>query len=392
MNAAEAELTLYLAATAAVREAAQPRVAHLLGSVDTDAYTRVLAKRGLLALLGARAVELAPDAADEVVRSRVAEAIRETRLRALAFEATLRRVVQALEDNRIPVLPLKGTVLADRLHGDPGLRPTGDVDVLVEPSRFSAAVDTLRRLGYPPPDDPLWTDGLPEFHYTFVENGPAAIPVDLHWRIHWAEHGFSDELLGASSTAPDGLRRAEPAHELALLLVIFARDSLYGPRLVTDIAAWWDQFGEELPPGALDGIVARHPSLKRAVVAGLMCAERFVGVPAGRLLSNPVGDRSTRRAVAVADPFLADERENRFGPLMLIDALLSTGREKLGFLRRYYVQPVPYVRATYGLRRAPTVVVAGRSGLHFVGTVVKKTPRMIVAASRPPRRPTLPDR
>jgi hypothetical protein len=93
MNAAEAELTLYLAATAGVRGAARPRVAHLLGSVDTDAYTRALAKRGLLGLLGTRAIELAPDAADEVVRSRVTEAIRETSLRALAFEATLRRVV-----------------------------------------------------------------------------------------------------------------------------------------------------------------------------------------------------------------------------------------------------------------------------------------------------------
>jgi hypothetical protein len=390
MNAAEAELTLYLAATAAVRADAHARVAQLLGAVDTDVYTRALAKRGLLALLGARAIELAPDSADEVIRSRVAEALGATRLRALAFEATLRRVVRALEDNSIPALPLKGTVLADRLYGDPGLRPTGDVDVLVEPARFAAAVDTLRGLGYPQPEDPPWTDGLPEFHYTFVDSGPVAVPVDLHWRIHWAEHGFSEEVLRASAEASDGLRRAEPAHELALLLAIFARDSLYGPRLVTDIAASWDQLGDQLAPGALDAIVARHPSLKRAIVAGLICAERFVGVPAARLLSHPAGDRSTRRAVASADPFLADQRDNRFGPLMLIDALLSTGREKLGFLQRYYLQPLPYVRATYGLRHAPTVVVAGRSALHFVGTVVKKTPRMIGAATRPPRRPLLP--
>jgi hypothetical protein len=96
-------------------------------------------------------------------------------------------------------------------------------------------------------------------------------------------------------------------------LVIFARDSLYGPRLVTDIAAWWDRFGDRVAPGALDGIVARHPSLTRAVVAGLLCAERFVGVPAGRLLADPAGDRSTRRAVATADPFLVDAKETGSG-------------------------------------------------------------------------------
>jgi hypothetical protein len=74
---------------------------------------------------------------------------------------------------------------------------------------------------------------------------------------------------------------------------------------------------------------------------------------------------------------------------MLIDALLSMGREKLGFLQRYYLQPLPCVRSTYGLREASTAVVIGRSALHFIGHLIKKSPRMIRAASRSPRRPML---
>jgi hypothetical protein len=391
VNAVEAELTMRLASTARVREAARARLVDLLHQVDSRTYTALLHERGLLALLGSRAIELAPAAADDVLRSRLEAARREARLRALMLDATLRRVVEALEEGGIPTLPVKGTVLADRVHGDTGLRPTTDVDVLVPRAHIRSAVETLRALGYPAPEDPAWTAGLPEMHYTLTGEGAAAPRVELHWRVHWSERSFSDELLRSATAGPDGLRRADPVHEFALLLLIYARDGLYGPRLVTDITAWWDQLGDRLLPGALDGIVARNPALRRSIVAALECLQRFVGVSASRTLSDAAADRSTRRAVALADPFIADENADVFATVMLIDALLSMGREKLGFLRRYYWQPLPYVRSTYGLPEAPTAVVAGRNALHAVGTLVKKSPRMIRAAARSPQRPTLID-
>ena len=377
MNVVEAELTMRLASTAPVREQSRPRLVNLLRRVDSRAYTARLDERGLLALLGSRAIELAPEAADDVLRSRVEAARREARLRALMLDTTLRRVVDALEGHGIPTLPLKGTTLADRLHGDPGLRPTTDVDVLVPRARIGAAVETLRDLGYATPKDPIWTAGLPEMHYTFMGGDAGSPRVELHWRVHWAERGFSDELLSTAAKAPDGLRRAEPAH------------GLYGSRLLADIAAWWDQLGHHLAPGALDGIVARYPSLRRSVVAGIACLERFLAVPAGGVLTDAALDRSARRAVALADPLVADEHADVVATVMLIDVLLSTGWDKLGFVRRYYWQPLPFVRAAYGLAEAPTVVVACRGALHAVSDLVKKSPRMLRTASRPPERPTL---
>ena len=378
-----------LASTAPVREQSRPRLVNLLRRVDSRAYTARLDERGLLALLGSRAIELAPEAADDVLRSRVEAARREARLRALMLDTTLRRVVDALEGHGIPTLPLKGTTLADRVHGDPGLRPTTDVDVLVPRARIGAAVETLRDLGYATPKDPIWTAGLPEMHYTFMGGDAGSPRVELHWRVHWAERGFSNELLTTAAKAPDGLRRAEPAHELALLLLIYARDGLYGSRLLADIAAWWDQLGHHLAPGALDGIVARYPSLRRSVVAGIACLERFLAVPARGVLTDAALDRSARRAVALADPLVADEHADVVATVMLIDVLLSTGWDKLGFVRRYYWQPLPFVRAAYGLAEAPTVVVACRGALHAVSDLVKKSPRMLRTASRLPERPTL---
>jgi hypothetical protein len=389
VNAVEAELTMRLASTAPVREASRPRLVHLLSRVDSGGFTAQLDERGLLTLLGSRAIELVPDAVDDVLRSRVEAARREARLRALMLDATLRRVVEALEGEGIPTLPLKGTTLADRVHGDPGLRPTTDVDVLVPQARIPGAVETLRGLGYAAPKDPIWTEGLPEMHYTFICGDAGSPRVELHWRVHWAERGFSGELLSTASQAPDGLRRAEPAHELALLLLIYARDGLYGPRLLADIAAWWDQLGDHLAPGALDGIAARCPSLRRSLVAGIACLERFAGVPAGGVLTDAALDRSSRRAVALADPLFADKDADAVATVMLIDFLLSTGWDKLGFLRRYLWQPLPFVRATYDLAEAPTTVVACRGAVHAVSDVVKKTPRMVRTARRPPERPIL---
>lgn len=382
MSPAEAELTVRLASTARARSAARARVGDLLRQVDSSAYTARLAERGLLALLGSRAIELAPEAADGLLRSRVEALLMEGRLRALALEMTLKRVAQALEDRGIPVLPLKGTTFADRVYGDTGLRPTTDVDVLVPRERVGAALGALAAIGYPAPEDPVWTDGLPEMHYTLRGDDAGRARVELHWRVHWADRGFSEELLRAAPMAGDGFRRAEPAHELALLVLILARDGLHGPRLAADVAAWWDRMGEGLAPGALDGIAARHPSLRRSLVAGLAYAERSLGVPARGLISGGAPDRSARLALALADPLLLDERADAFAKIMLVDALLSTGRDKAGFLRRYVLQPLPYVRATRGMEDAPAAAVAGRAALHAAGTVVKRVPRMIRALAR----------
>jgi hypothetical protein len=389
VNPVEAELTMRLASTARVRHASQPRVVQLLRRVDSRAYAAALDERGLLSLLGSRLTALAPEAADEVLRSGVEAAKREARLRALMLDTTLRQVVEALEQRGIVALPLKGTSLADRVHGDPGLRPTTDVDILVARTQMDEAVHTLRAIGYPAPEDPVWANGLPEMHYTFIRGDVGSPRVELHWRVHWSERTFSEELLRSLTEAADGLPRAKPAYEFALLLLILARDGLYGPRLVVDIAAWWDRFGDQLPPGVLDGIVARNPAVRRSLVAALECLERFVGVAAHHILTDAAPDRSTRRVVAIADPLIADDRADVEASIMLIDALLSMGTEKLGFLQRYYLQPLPFVRSTYGLGEAAAPIVVGRNALHFVGTLVKKSPRMIRAAVRSPRCPVL---
>lgn len=46
------------------------------------------------------------------------------------------------------------------------------------------------------------------------------------------------------------------------------------------------------------------------------------------------------RAAALADPLIAGEDADVFATVMAIDALWSMGREKVGFLQRYFLQPL----------------------------------------------------
>ena len=380
MNAAEAELTILLASVAARREAARDRIAELARRVDGPMYAARLEERGVLALLGSRLLQLAPGAAGDPLREHVDEVVRDARIRARALELTQRQVATALAEAGVRALPIKGLTFAERIYGDPGLRPATDVDVLVPRAQLARAVAALRELGYGAPTDPLWAGGLPELHHRLA--GPHGAPrVEVHWRTHWAEDGLSEDAIAAAVPAPDGLLRAPPAHELALTMAVLARDGLHGPRLAADVAAWWDRCGARMTPGALDPIVTRNPHLRRPLSAVAACLGPLLGAPPPEVLTMRV-DRGGRRALRLADPLLLDEAADVEAVLILTDASLAAGRAKLGFLRRYVVQPLPFVRSAYGPEDAPAAIVTGRIARHAARFVLRKLPRIVRAEAR----------
>lgn len=58
------------------------------------------------------------------------------------------RIVAALQDDRITVLVLKGVALVNQLYPNIGLRPMGDIDLLVPVPEVDRAAHILERLGY----------------------------------------------------------------------------------------------------------------------------------------------------------------------------------------------------------------------------------------------------
>ncbi len=64
------------------------------------------------------------------------------------YEDSIRTITQALSSAGIPVILLKGAVLARTVYPQSGLRPIGDLDFLVPYAQVEAALDVLLNLGY----------------------------------------------------------------------------------------------------------------------------------------------------------------------------------------------------------------------------------------------------
>ena len=92
------------------------------------------------------------------------------------------RLLSALGENGIPVLILKGAALALQVYPQPGLRPMGDLDILVKDSNVSRAIDLLESLGYRP-KAPLGERRRRLVHGENFYGGPFG-EADLHWHLY----------------------------------------------------------------------------------------------------------------------------------------------------------------------------------------------------------------
>src|SRR5262249_36275440 len=136
-----------------------------------------------LALQHRVAGQLGPafEAAGWPVSAALAEVRRRATLGHLQKLRALRRATVALERAGLAFVVVKGPVLADAWYGDPAARMYHDLDLLVEPAGFSAAIAALGEAGFAERNR-NWTGyrslGLGEGP---MENGTVA--VGLHWHL-----------------------------------------------------------------------------------------------------------------------------------------------------------------------------------------------------------------
>jgi hypothetical protein len=96
--------------------------------------------------------------------------------------ADLQRIVTTLESTGIAVVAFKGPVLAELAYRDPSLRPYGDIDVLVDATKFDSAVTALERTGYEL-IDANWGLIVGEGRSQLHLRTPFGNTVDLHWHV-----------------------------------------------------------------------------------------------------------------------------------------------------------------------------------------------------------------
>src|ERR1017187_2005929 len=182
---AEHQLILLSAGTAARRRAMGERADRLIADLDWPRLAETLCRRRLLPTLGPRIVELAKWRASDEFVATVEEAIATGRRHGAFLQLISLRAIAVLADAGIRSIALKGPLLGEAIYGDPGRRPSSDIDLLVAPEQLRAAVEVIRELGYGAPPDHVHEDGLPLLHFVLVHQTGELPPIELHWRVHW---------------------------------------------------------------------------------------------------------------------------------------------------------------------------------------------------------------
>jgi Uncharacterised nucleotidyltransferase len=120
----------------------------------------------------------------ESIQEDLSRAEREIALSSFWWTSELRGILQAFAAESIPVIPLKGPMLAKRIYGGTNLRVSSDLDLLIRPAEIDAAGSVLKMLGFvaePRPNDYeySWRRGttLIELHFD-VEN-PLVFNFDI---------------------------------------------------------------------------------------------------------------------------------------------------------------------------------------------------------------------
>jgi hypothetical protein len=321
----EEELVLLMAGTRERRAAPQVAGANWAAVLADLEYQR------LVPLLGGRILEAMDSSVPPEFAHAVTAATRSSRDAGALLELTTLRIASTLEAAGIANIPLKGPLLARALHGDPGMRYSHDVDVLVARDDLGRAADALGPLGWRT-SSAQTSD--PVLHLVLVHDSDLP-DIELHWRVHWYETEFGTRALARAKPNPDGVRRLRPDDDLAALMLYQARDGFAGLRHATDIAAWWDAYGGEVRSPVLEPIAAAHPGLRRSLTSSAVLLERLVGVPTARLIEVPARlPWGIARAIQLANPLMRGGPQQIAAEISLVDGLLSPKGERAAFFRR----------------------------------------------------------
>jgi hypothetical protein len=154
------------------------------GAIDwTLLVRRALAQR-VTPLLAQNLTRNCPHALPSELAAALRDSLIANRERNLALAQEVVSTVELLATRNIPVIPIKGPVLAATLYHDVGLRQSGDLDFLVHPEDVSNALGLLIGRGYEliqslsPSQDAAYRRYYPDFS---LFNAAKSVLLELHW-------------------------------------------------------------------------------------------------------------------------------------------------------------------------------------------------------------------
>ena len=281
----------------------------------------------------------------EEVKAALAQRSRAGLVWNLHLRHELIKLLGLFNEANLPVMPLKGLYLGSLLYDDPLLRPTSDLDLLVQPAHLPAIEQMMEKAGWIrlPPEE----QGA-EYHVSYVMTGgnDGTVTVELH--IDFGEAyvaGLDIQSVWATASPAQWEGRSiwtmEPSDLLLSLCLHAVKDGLGSLRSLLDITLFLERFGRDLPWQKLAQRITDDKIGTPIYVTLLHCCELLdASVPAEfldairprRKLSWPCSQALLRwrGGVLHADPAMLT------GPVIALQMLLweDSVRGKLRHLRR----------------------------------------------------------
>lgn len=160
-----------------------------LSSCDWDALRTFTVRNNLAMLVHQGAQHLPTEYRQHPKMIEIRLMAKMNRLQSQRRVQALQEIAQAFHQADVPMLSFKGPVLSAELYGDPALRNSCDLDILVAEETLPLACRCLQALGYE--EKPSLWDKTPkrramrqqrdqQMHRVFRKDG---VMVELHWRI-----------------------------------------------------------------------------------------------------------------------------------------------------------------------------------------------------------------
>lgn len=259
----------------------------------------------------------------EAAAAQLQEAAGRNTFNNLRLNGEISKLLAVLEKENIPLILLKGIVMANAIYENIGLREMNDIDVLAHPGDLERIAAILTGMGYQPmkPLDVKYSIQAEHHLPGLIKKGHAKIEV--HWNITHPGKPYSMDPRGlwerAMSMQIAGHNTLMlSAEDLLLHLCLhtsYLHPFTFGLRPFCDIAEIIDHFGS-----ALDWQMVADRAVSQKWQRGVYLALRLAVDLAG---------------ASVPDPVL-----EKLQPADMSDALLETVRTQI-FTDKYFAASIP---------------------------------------------------
>ena len=304
------------------------RIARAAAGVDWPQFIATIDRHGIAGLASRALTGVAPGNAAAALSER-ARADAAVNLRAASTIADLERRFDAASVRR---LYLKGLTLSALAYGNPFLKASADIDLLIDPADIPAAATILRDAGFSlAVPARLHQAGLSAWHKRHKESvwfrSHDGLAVDLHSRL-----ADSPAILPLTVSAP--LQRIAVAPGLTLSTL--ASDELINYLAIHGASSCWFRLKWIADFAAMR--VSRPPRqsvVDRSMAQALLLADTLFGVGLGDAQREVIlSDRVHRRMLSLAFAAIAagEPTERRLGtlPIHLNQLLMKPGLRFIG--------------------------------------------------------------